>query len=154
MDPDAVLFQAEPLAGYVDRATARNRAMTRVLAVFGAAALGLAALGIFGVMSYAVTRRTREIGIRIALGAAPKDVMGWVGGQAMKLTLIGLVVGIGAAAALTRVLAKALFEVSPLDPITYVWVTGVLGATALLAAWLPARRAVKVDPVKVLGDEG
>jgi predicted permease len=153
-DPDAVLFQAEPLAGYVDRATARNRAMTRVLAVFGAGALGLAALGIFGVMSYAVTRRTREIGIRMALGAAPKNVMGWVGGQAMKLTVIGLVLGVGAAAALTRVLAKALFEVSPLDPTTYIWVTVLLGATAMAAAWLPARRAVRVDPVKVLGDEG
>ena len=154
IDPDAVLFQVEPLAGYVDRATARNRAMTRVLAVFGAGALGLAALGIFGVMSYAVTRRTREIGIRMALGAAPKNVMGWVSGQAMKLTAAGLVLGVVAAAALTRVLGKALFEVSPLDPLTYVWVTVVLGATALLAAWLPARRAVRVDPVKVLGDEG
>jgi len=153
-DPDAVLFQVEPLAGYVERATARNRAMSRVLAVFGAGALGLAALGIFGVMSYAVTRRTREIGIRIALGAAPGHVMGWVGGQALRLTVVGLVLGIGAAAALTRVLGKALFEVSPLDPATYGWVTVVLGATALLAAWLPARRAVRVDPVKVLGDEG
>jgi len=153
-DPDAVLWQVEPLAGYVDRATAQSRAMTRVLAVFGAGALGLAALGIFGVMSYAVTRRTREIGIRIALGAAPRNVMGWVGGQAMKLTVLGLVLGVAAAAALTRVLGKALFEVSPLDLMTYVWVTVALGATALLAAWLPARRALKVDPVKVLGDEG
>jgi putative ABC transport system permease protein len=153
-DPDAVLYQVEPLAGYVDRATAQNRAMTRVLAVFGAGALGLAALGIFGVMSYAVTRRTREIGIRIALGAAPRNVMGWVGGQAMKLTVLGLLLGVASAAALTRVLGKALFEVSPLDPMTYVWVTVVLGATALLAAWLPARRALRVDPVKVLGDEG
>jgi putative ABC transport system permease protein len=149
-----VLYQVEPLAGYVDRATAQNRAMTRVLAVFGAGALGLSALGIFGVMSYAVTRRTREIGIRIALGAAPRNVMGWVGGQAMKLTVLGLVLGVAAAAVLTRVLGKALFEVSPLDPMTYVWVTVVLGATALLAAWLPARRALRVDPVKVLGDEG
>ncbi|HJR34522.1 MAG TPA: ABC transporter permease [Gemmatimonadales bacterium] len=153
-DPDAVLFQVEPLKGYVDRASAQNRAMTRVLAVFGAGALGLAALGIFGVMSYAVTRRTREIGIRIALGAAPRNVMGWVGGQAMKLTVLGLVLGVASAAGLTRVLGKALFEVSPLDPMTYVWVTVVLGATALLAAWLPARRALKVDPAKVLGDEG
>ena len=153
-DPDAVLFQVEPLKGYVDRASAQNRAMTRVLAVFGAGALGLEALGIFGVMSYAVTRRTREIGIRIALGAAPRNVMGWVGGQAMKLTVLGLVLGVASAAGLTRVLGKALFEVSPLDPMTYVWVTVVLGATALLAAWLPARRALKVDPAKVLGDEG
>jgi ABC-type antimicrobial peptide transport system permease subunit len=80
--------------------------------------------------------------------------MGWVGGQAMKLTVLGLVLGVAAAAVLTRVLGKALFEVSPLDPMTYVWVTVVLGATALLAAWLPARRALRVDPVKVLGDEG
>ena len=154
IDPDAVLYQVQPLAGYVDRASARNRAMTRVLAAFGAGALGLAALGIFGVMTYAVTRRTREIGIRVALGAAPGDVARWVGWRAVRLTALGTALGLLGSAGLTRVLGNALFEVSPLDPLTYLWVTGVLGLTALLAAWLPARRAARVDPVRVLGDEG
>ena len=153
-DPDAVLFQVQSLASYVERATAQSRAMTRVLLGFAAGALGLAALGIFGVMAYAVTRRTREIGIRVALGATPRDVIRWVGGRAVRLTLAGLGLGLLAAAGLTRVLGSALFEVSPLDPPVYLAVTGVLALTALLAAWLPARRAVKVDPVKVLGDEG
>ena len=153
-DPDGVLYQVEPLAGYVQRASAPQRAMTRVLLGFAAGALGLAALGIFGVMAYAVARRTREIGIRMALGATPRDVMGWVGGRAARLTLAGLALGLVGAAGLTRVLGSALFEVSPLDPTVYLAVTAVLALTALLAAWLPARRAVRVDPVKVLGDEG
>ena len=154
MDPDAVLFQVQPLAGYVARATAQNRAMTRVLIGFAAGALGLAGLGIFGVMAYAVARRTREIGIRVALGATPADVMRWVGGRAARLTLAGLGAGLLGAAALTRVLGSALFEVSPLDPAVYLAVTGALGLTALVAAWLPARRAARVDPVQALADEG
>jgi ABC-type antimicrobial peptide transport system permease subunit len=153
-DPNAVLYQVQPLAGYVERATAQSRAMTRVLLGFATGALALAALGIFGVMAFAVARRTREIGIRVALGAAPRDVMQWVARRAARLTLAGLGLGLLGAAGLTRVLGTALFEVSPLDPAVYVAVTGVLAATALLAAWLPARRAVRVDPVTVLGDEG
>lgn len=100
--------------------------MTRVLGAFRAGALGLAGLGIFGVMTYMVTRRTREIGIRIALGAA----------------------------GFTRLLRTALFEVSLLEPEIYVWVVLVLGGTAMLAAWLPARRALRVDPVEALSEEG
>jgi predicted permease len=153
-DPDAVLYQVQSLASYVERATAQSRAMTRVLLGFAAGALGLAALGIFGVMAYAVTRRTREIGIRVALGATPRDVIRWVGRRAARLTLAGLGLGLLGAAGLTRVLGSALFEVSPLDPPVYLTVTGVLALTALLAAWLPASRATRVDPVEVLGDEG
>lgn len=138
----------------MDRATAQSRALTRVLTAFGAGALGLAALGIFGVMSYAVTRRTREIGIRMALGAAPSHVLRWAFGRALGVTVIGLGFGVAGAAVLTRVLEKTLFEVNPLDPFTYAWVVLLLGGTALLAAWLPARRAVRVDPVVVLNEEG
>ena len=152
LDRDATLWQVQPLQDYVAAATARSRAMTRLLSGFGAGALLLAALGIFGVMSYSVTRKTREIGIRVALGAAPRDVLRWVAGRALALTVTGLCFGVVAAALLTRVLRQALFEVSPLDPQTYIWVALVLGAVALLAAWLPARRAAGVDPVVVLND--
>jgi putative ABC transport system permease protein len=154
IDPDITLWQVQSLEGYVGRATARSRAMTRVLAAFAAAALGLSALGLFGVMSYAVRRRVREIGIRIALGAAPGDVRRWVGLRAARLTAVGLVAGVLGAVALTRLLSTALFEVSPLDPMTYVWVSVILVATSLLAAWLPTRRAMRVDPVRVMRDEG
>jgi len=153
IDPDAVLYQVQPLAGYVDRASAPSRAMARVLTAFGGGALALAALGIFGVMSYAVTRRTREIGIRLALGAAPLQVIAWVGTQAFRLTTLGLLIGVPAALLLTRLLTTSLFEVKPLDTMTYAGVTIVLAATALVAAWLPARRASRVDPAKVLADE-
>ena len=154
MDKDATLWQVQPLEAYVDAATARSRAMARMLSGFGAGALLLAALGIFGVMSYAVTRKTKEIGIRVALGATPRDVLRWVGGRALGLTGLGLLLGAAGAAALTRVLGRALFEVSPLDPLTYIWVMVVLGGAAVLAAWLPARRATRVDPVAVLNEEG
>jgi putative ABC transport system permease protein len=154
LDRDATLWQVQPLEAYVDAATARSRAMSRMLSGFGAGALLLAALGIFGVMSYAVTRKTKEIGIRVALGAAPRDVLRWVAGRALLLTGVGLCGGAVASALLTRVLRKALFEVSPLDASTYIWVALLLGFVALLAAWLPARRASRVDPVAALNEEG
>jgi hypothetical protein len=154
IDPDVTLWQVQSLEGYVGRATARSRAMTRVLAAFGAGALALAALGIFGVMSSVVTRRTREIGIRMALGAAPGDVRRWVGARAVRLTAVGLVTGAAGAVFLTRLLSTALFEVSPLDAATYIWVTGLLTVTALVSAWLPARRAMRVDPATVMREEG
>jgi predicted permease len=154
LDPDATLWQVQPLEAFVERATAQSRAMTRVLATFAAAALGLAALGIFGVMSYTVSRRSREIGIRMALGAAPRDVSRWIGGRALRLTALGLGLGVLGSLGLTRVLTRALFEVSPLDPVTYTGVVALLGGTAMLAAWLPARRGTRVDPVRVIRDDG
>jgi putative ABC transport system permease protein len=153
LDPEAPLSSTRPLDEFVAGALAADRAMTRVLAAFGAGALALAALGIFGVMSYAVTRRTREIGIRMALGAARGDVLRWVGGRTLRLTLGGVAIGLGAAVALTRLLRRMLFEVSPLDPVILGGVTVVLTAVALLAAYLPARRATRVDPVAALNTE-
>jgi putative ABC transport system permease protein len=153
-DKDASLFQVRPLESYVEAATAKNRAMARLLAGFGAGALGLAGLGIFGVMSYLVTRRTREIGIRMALGARAADVIRWIGAGALRLTGLGLILGGLASAFFGRLLKSALFEVSPLDPATYFGVVLVLGGTALLAAWLPARRASRVDPVSVMRQDG
>ena len=154
LDRDASLWQVRSLQSYVDDATAESRAMTRVLGAFAAGALALAGLGIFGVMSYVVARRTREIGIRIALGAEGRDVLRWIGRRATRLTAAGLALGGLGSLLLTRLLRQVLFEVRPLDGPTYLWVTLVLGATALAAAWVPARRALRVDPVQVMKDEG
>jgi putative ABC transport system permease protein len=153
LDPEAPLSATRPLDEFVAGAMAADRAMTRVLAAFGAGALALAALGIFGVMSYAVTRRTREIGIRMALGAARGDVLRWIGARAFRLTLGGVAIGLVAAGALTRLLRGLLFEVSPLDPLILAGATVVLAGVSLLAAYLPARRATLVDPVTALSTE-
>jgi putative ABC transport system permease protein len=154
MDSDAPVSAMLPLDSFVDHALAPSRAMTRVLATFGAAALALAALGIFGVMSYEVTRRRREIGIRMALGASSLDVMRWTGLRALRPTLLGVALGLCGAGALTRLLHKMLFEVSPLDPLVYGSTAAGLAGIALLAAYLPARRASRVDPATVLNDAG
>ena len=154
MDPDAPLSDVTEVGALVDAALAPSRALTGVLSIFGLTALGLAALGIFGVMSYLVLRRTREIGIRMALGATRGEILRWVGRRAMRLTALGFLFGLLGAVASTRLLRQALFEVDPLDPMTLVAVVATLSLAAGLAAWLPARRASRVDPAVVLGDEG
>jgi putative ABC transport system permease protein len=121
-----------------------------LMAVFGAMAMALAAVGIYGVMAYAVSQRTREIGVRMALGARPRDVLVLVAGQALKLTAIGLAIGLPVALALGRVMAGALFGVVALDSITFLGIALLLTGVALLAGYLPARRATKVDPMVAL----
>jgi putative ABC transport system permease protein len=119
----------------------------------GVIALLLAALGIFGLVSFAVTRRTREIGIRMALGARPADVFRLVTRQSFKLTLIGLACGLLLALGLTRVLARLLYGVSPVDTVVFVGVGLLVSAITLLACWLPARRATRINPVEALRAE-
>ena len=124
-----------------------------LIGAFAGVALLLAALGIFGVMSYAVIQRYREIGIRVALGAHPADVRRMVLGRAFALVAIGVGAGLLGAVALSRTIASLLFNLSPTDPLTLGGVALLLAAVALLASYLPARRATRVDPLVALRSE-
>jgi ABC-type antimicrobial peptide transport system permease subunit len=124
-----------------------------LVAIFAAVALLLAAVGIFGVMSYSVAQRTRELGIRIALGAGRGALRRLVVGQAMVLAIGGLAIGLIAALLLSTTLEKMLFDLKPTDPATFASVAAVLFVVALVASWLPARKAARVDPVVALRAE-
>ena len=140
----------ETMSGLVDRSLGTDRLIAMLSSCFGALALLLASLGLYGVMSYAVARRTNEIGIRMALGARRSDVLGLVVGHGSKLTLAGVAIGIVGALALTRFMSSLLYGVKPTDPLTFLVVSVVLTGVALLASYIPARRATKVDPMVAL----
>jgi putative ABC transport system permease protein len=152
-DPNLPLYDVRTLREQIARAMWDSRLYAQLLGVFSGLALLIAALGIYGVMAYSVSQRTREIGIRMALGAVRADVQRLVVGQATKLTLAGLVLGLGASFGLTRFMASQLFGIRPDDPPTFAGVTFVLALSAVLAAWIPAARAVRVDPVVALRHE-
>ena len=124
-----------------------------LLVVFAGLSLVLASVGLYGVISYSVSQRTREMGIRLALGAGQPAVLRLVMSQGARLTIVGVVVGLAAAAGLTRVMVSMLYGVSALDPLTFVLVGAVLGLVAALASYVPARRATRVDPVVALRAE-
>jgi putative ABC transport system permease protein len=124
-----------------------------LLALFAATALSLAAVGIYGVMSLAVAARTRELGIRIALGAGERGVMRLVVSEGMMLVAAGAAIGVGGALIGTRLLRTMLFDLSPADPATYASIIALVAATAIAASWLPARRAARIDPVEALRAE-
>jgi putative ABC transport system permease protein len=131
-------------------AQARPRFLTLLLTLFAGVALVLAAVGIYGVISYSVAQRTSEFGIRIALGAAPKDVLGMVLGQGLMLGAVGVALGAAGALALTRYIRGLLFGISSFDPLTFVVMAAVLAAVTLAACWIPAHRATRVDPMIAL----
>jgi len=149
-DSDLPFYGSMSMRQYVQQSQWEARLYATMMAVFAAVALVIAALGIHGVMAYTVAQRTREIGIRMALGAARADVQRLVVGQALRMTLLGMGLGLAGALAMTRLMSSLLFHVSPTDPPTFTIVTMVLAASGLVAAWLPAARATRVDPMVAL----
>ncbi|HEU0178676.1 MAG TPA: ABC transporter permease [Blastocatellia bacterium] len=153
LDKDQPLTDIRTMEQRLNGSIAQRRFNMLLLGLFAAVALTLAALGIYGVLSYAVTQRTREIGIRLALGAAPRDVLGLVLLQGVALVLAGVALGLIAALAVTRLLADLLYGVGATDAMTFIVIPLLLGSVALLACWIPARRATKVDPLIALRHE-
>jgi putative ABC transport system permease protein len=150
MDADQPVADIRPMGEVVAESISRQRFNMLLLAIFAAVALVLAAVGIYGVIGYSVTQRTHEIGVRMALGARPADIMKMVVGQGLLLTAIGLTLGVGASLLLTRIMTSLLFTVSATDLTTFAGVSVVLAAVATLASYVPARRATKVDPMVAL----
>jgi predicted permease len=147
---DLPVARVRSMEQVVSQSTARNRFATLLLGVFAFTAILLASIGLYGLMAYAVEQRTVEFGIRLALGADAGNVRNMIVRQAMLLALAGIVLGLGAAWGLTRLMASLLFGVKPTDPLVFAAVAVLLGAVAFLASWLPARRAVRIDPVVAL----
>lgn len=150
IDPNQVVYNVKPLRQFLTDSTAQRRFTMLLLLTFAAIAVILASAGIYGVMSYSVVQRTQEIGIRLALGARSSDVLKMIIKQGMSPALIGVVIGLTAAFALTRVIASLLFGVSATDPVTFLLVSTLLAAVALFACFIPARRATRVDPAAAL----
>jgi putative ABC transport system permease protein len=153
IDPAIPLTSVRVFDEYIARSLARPRFNALLLSIFAGTALVLTAIGIYGVMAYTVAQRTNEIGIRIALGAAQSSIFRLVVGQAMTLVAISVLIGLAGAFAATRLLSSMLFGVGASDPITFAAIVVVLSVVAFLAAWLPARRAARVDPVIALRAE-
>jgi putative ABC transport system permease protein len=150
MDKDLPIYGVKTLDQYLGESVAQSRFDTSLVGIFAALALALAAVGLYGVVSYSATQRTHEIGVRVALGAQKGDVLELVVGQGFKLALIGVAIGIAGALMLTRFLSSLLYGVRPTDPLTFIAVSMILTSVALMAGYIPARRATKVDPLVAL----
>ena len=150
VDADQPISHITPLSSYVSSSVREQRFLAWLLGAFGTVALVLAAVGVYGVVAYTTSQRTHEIGIRIALGAKPRDILCMTVSEGMLAAGLGILAGIGGALALTRFLHSLLFRVTPADPATFVAVALLLIAVALLACYIPARRAMKVDPMVAL----
>ncbi|MGA7521426.1 MAG: ABC transporter permease [Acidobacteriaceae bacterium] len=150
LNPGYVIYAVSTMNGVVADALAARRTSMILLAIFAALALVLACIGIYGVIAYLVGQRTHEIGVRMALGAERRHVLQLILGQGLRMALAGVVLGVALALGLTRLMSSQLYGVSPRDPLTFAGVALVLIAVALLACWIPARRAMRVDPIVAL----
>jgi predicted permease len=150
IDPELALYDVITLRGYLAQVTAGQRFAMQLLGIFAALAAALAAIGLYGTIAYTVSQRDREFGIRMALGAGPRDLLGLVVRQGLSLAGLGIAIGVAAALALSRVLSSLLYGVSTTDPLTYVTIVLAVGAIALLASYVPAVRASRLHPAKVL----
>jgi putative ABC transport system permease protein len=150
LDHDLPVYNLSSMEQIISTAVGQPRFHTLLLGLSSVVALLLAAVGIFGVMAYTVTQRTHEIGLRMALGARPRDMLRHVLGQGMKLVLIGGTFGLAGAVVSARALESMLFGVSPGDPLTFAAVTVLLALVGFAACWIPTRRATKVDPLVAL----
>jgi putative ABC transport system permease protein len=153
LDPEVPVAEIETMEGYVDAALSGPRMVGTLLSSFGLAAMLLSAIGLFGLMSFTVAQRFRDIGIRMALGASARRVVSSISAQGLRLTTIGIVVGLIGALGLTRLMSGLLYQVDPLDPVTFAGVSLFLLLVAGFAAWIPAQRATRVDPSVVLREE-
>jgi putative ABC transport system permease protein len=154
LDPALALFGLEPLSRTLSGSMGTERFLVWLLVLFAGLSLLLAAIGIYGVLNYTVAERTRELGIRLALGASPRSVTQLVVGQGARLTAVGLAVGLVLAVLFSRALSGLLFGVTATDPWTFAIVVAVLGAVGLIATWLPVRRATRVDPLVLFHPHG
>src|SRR5262249_7845151 len=150
LDPGLPVFNAQPLDKQIEAGVWLTQVGAYLLAAFGLLALLLTTVGTYGVIAYTVTRRIPEIGLRMAPGAAPRGILGMVLANGMSLVAVGLALGLGASLLLSRTLSPILFGVGGSDPMTYTAITIVLSAVALVACYLPARRAAGIDPTVAL----
>ncbi len=150
VDAGLPLADVRPMSEVVSEAAGHPRFTTLVMSFFAGVAYFLAALGLYGILAYAVEQRIREIGVRVALGAGNREIFRLILGNGMRLALVGIVVGVPAALALTRLMGGVLSGISGTDPVTYIAVVAMLATSALLASYLPARRATRLDPIVAL----
>jgi putative ABC transport system permease protein len=153
IDREEPISNVRTMEEVVSDSVASRRLNMVLLGIFAAVAAALAAVGIYGVMSYTVAQRTHEVGIRIALGARPSDILKLLVGHAALLAVIGAGIGLVGAFALTRLMSSLLYGISPTDPVTFAIITLVIILIALIASLIPARRALKVDPIVALRQE-
>jgi predicted permease len=150
VDPAITIFDAEPMSEYISASLYGAKISANLLTLLSAIGLLLAAMGLYGVMAYSVAQRTREFGVRVAMGAKPRDIMRLILRESSMLTICGMVAGLILAALSTRLVADAIYGISPLDPLTYGAVVLVLAAVGFAASYVPAHRAAKVDPMVAL----
>jgi ABC-type antimicrobial peptide transport system permease subunit len=153
LDRNLPVTDVQPLSDLVSDAAAQPRLTLLVFALFGAAALTLAVVGVYGIVAYGVAQQTREIGVRLALGARPRRVVARVVGHGVRLAAVGIALGLAGAYALSRYLTAILFGITATDAATYVAVAALLATAAALASLVPARGAARLDPVRALRDE-